>query len=214
MDDIDFLNDDEYIDLPKVQVTTPSGATVSLLTDLEKDYYERVSQRYQTDNKFVNMSDLQELDRILVMETMVFRWSQWVLEEKDYFGEPIDMIGTQRNIESYSKEIRGLKKDLGIDKGTREKDQGDSLADYISKLGQRAKEFGVMRNKQAVAAITILKEVQAKLQLHLNMDDVERAEFKWNEKEFIDWLIGKFDEFDKIDAEFRATSQKYYIREM
>lgn len=213
IEEIDFLDEDANTNIPKISVSTPTGASVPLLNQDEKDYYERIAQRYLSDNHFTNISDLQELDRVLVLETMSFRWSNWLLEEQDYFGEPIDVVGIQRNLGAYSKEIRDIKKDLGIDKSSRDKDKSDSVADYIEKLRQRAQEFGIVRNEQAVKAITILKEIQGKVQLFLNYDDTERNEFKWHEKDVIDWLISKFEEFDEIDKKFRETSQKYWIRE-
>jgi hypothetical protein len=212
--DEEFYEDDglEESHEPRIQTVSPSGADIFLLTEEEKTYYDDVSKRYQADNKFTNISDLQELDRIMTLEVMCYRWSRWLLEDKDYWGTPCDVVGIQRNIESYSKEIRALKRDLGIDKNTRDKEHGDSPAEYIANLRLRAKEFGVMRNEQAVAAITKLKEIQSKVTLYQNYDELERNEFHWHAEDVIKWIDEECDKFDQIDANFRATSQKLWVR--
>lgn len=195
-----------------VVVTSPAGAELKLLTLGEKQYYDEIARRYLEDNILTNVADLQELDRILVSETMCHRWSQWLLEEKDYFDEPVNVADLQRNIKDHSTEVRQIKKALGFDKATREKDRGSSVADYIHNLRLRAKEFGVMRNNQAIAAITLWKELMGIVTLHKNCTEEERTEFGAHEHDVIEWIIAKGAEFDKIDAEFRETQQKMWIR--
>lgn len=213
------MSDDSLDDLLEevrdlVIVSSPSGAEIKLLTDNEKEYYEQISARYQKDNIFTNVSDLQELDRVLLMELMIYRWSQWLLEEKDYFHEPVNVAEIQKNIIEHSKEIRLVKKALGIDKLTREKEHGETVADYIHSLRQRAKEFGIMRNNQAVAAITLLKELQGVIQFHDNCTEDERQEFHVQIDDVLKWIRDQFDKFDEIDAEFRKSSQTYWVREL
>jgi hypothetical protein len=200
--------------IPVPTVITPSGAEMKLLTEAEKANYEQVSKRYTSDNIFTNISDLQELDRILTMETLCYRWSQWLLEEKDYYGDPVNVADLKKNIEDYSKEVRLVKKALGIDKATREKDHGETVADYINSLRLRAKEFGIVRNEQAVKAITLWQELIGIVTFHLNCSPDERDEFKAHEKDVIAWINSKMDEFNEIDAKFRETSQKYWVREL
>lgn len=208
-DEVDDLLD-EVRDL--VMVVSPAGAEIKVLTEGEKQYYQQISDRYQADNIFSNVSDLQELDRVLLMELMVYRWSQWLLEERDYFNEPVNVADLQKNIQDYSKELRLVKKALGLDKATRDKDHGETVADYIMNLRARAKEFGVVRNEQAVKAITLWKELQGVMTLHKNCTPDEQAEFHCTAAEVIEWIDSKFDEFDEIDAKFRETSQKYWIQ--
>jgi SHS2 domain-containing protein len=211
--------DDELDDLldnvrSAVVVSSPSGAEIKLLTDSEKDYYEQISARYQKDNIFANVSDLQELDRILLMELMIYRWSQWLLEEKDYDGELVNVAELQKNIIEHSKEIRLVKKALALDKVTREKEHGETVADYLHNLRLRAAEFGVMRNEQSVKAITLFKEIQARFTFYKNCTPDERTEFNATADDFFEWLESKFEEFDEIDQAFRETSQRYWIREI
>lgn len=209
-DDLDLVPDGDGID-----VTGPSGSNFRVLNQAEYDYFTDVSARYLKDNHFTNITDLQDLDRVVQMELMCWRWNQWLSAEKDYFGDQIDPEKLQKAINEFAKEIRLTKKSMGIDKNTRDKDKGESVADFIDKLRIRAKEFGVMRNEQAVKAISLFMELRALITLHDNCDEVERKENHVQMSDVLDWLRNvAFPEFDEIDAKFRETTQKYYIREM
>jgi|GEM_PF-6088144 len=207
---IDDADDDAVVG---VEATTPSGATIIVMNQPEADYYDQVHKRYLQDNKFKNVSDILELDRILIMELMCYRWGIWILAEEDYFGRKINPTEVQKSIETYSREIRGIKKDLGIDKSTRDKDKGDSVAEYVQMLGIRAKEFGITRNKQSAKAIEILMEARALITLYENSSDSERKEFKANFEDIIDWLKSKFSEFEEIDAALKKN-QATWIRDI
>jgi len=196
-----------------VEVVSPSGNKFDVLNQSEADFYDERGRRYQVDNAFSNVSDLAELDRILTMELMCHRWSQWIIMEADYNGAMIDPSSLQKYIEVYSKEIRGLKRDLGMDKSSRDKDNESSVADYIKNLMLRAGEFGVHRNNQAVAAITLLKELQGKMTLSDNATEAERREFEANRDQVWEWMLSQFDKFDEIDAAF-SKEQKSWIREI
>jgi hypothetical protein len=212
--DISQIIDDADDSIPTgVDVTTPSGATIMVMNQSEADYYDQVHKRYLTDNKFKNVSDILELDRILIMELMCYRWGIWILAEEDYYGRKINPTEVQKSIETYSREIRGIKKDLGIDKSTRDKDKGDSIAEYIQMLGIRAKEFGIVRNKQSGKAIEILMEARALITLYENSSDSEKKEFKANLPDIIDWFKNKFEEFEEIDKELRKN-QSMWIRDI
>jgi hypothetical protein len=211
--DISQLIDDDEEVVTGIDVVTPSGATITVLNQSEADYYDQVHQRYLSDNKFKNVSDILELDRILVMELMCYRWGIWILAEEDYFGRKINPTEVQKSIETYSREIRGIKKDLGIDKSTRDKDKGDSVAEYVQMLGIRAKEFGISRNKQAAKAIELLMEARALITLYENSSESERKEFHANINDIVTWFKNRFVEFEEIDAELRKN-QSTWIRDL
>jgi hypothetical protein len=216
-DDLDDLMDavGAAIDLIPVPVAEgPTGAKFTVLTEAEKEYYESSAARYQKDNIFTNISDLRELERILGLETMVYRWTQWSMEEKDYFGDPVNVGDLQKQVKDYSGEIRLIKKSLGIDKATREKDHGETVAEYIANLRRRALEFGFMRNEQSIKAITLWQELVGVVTFHLNSNADERNEFHANESDVIKWVVDHIAEFEAIDRAFRQTSQSLWIREL
>jgi len=195
-------------------VVSPAGHTLTVLTQSEKDFYEQKAERYQLDNKFQNVSDLGELDRILTMELMVHRWSQWQITEVDYNGIPVDIANLQRYIENFSKEIRAIKKDLGMDKATRDKDSSSNVADYIHKLGLKAREFGIHRNNQMVQVITDWQELRGKVELSDNSNEAEKREFKCSRDDVWEWMVNDlFPRFEKLDDDFREK-QKLWIREL
>lgn len=208
IDDVDGIQEEHEV----VVVETPSGAQMALLSNDEADFYNKISAQYQEHNKFKNISDLLELDRVLNLEVLCFRQSRWVLQERDYEGNPIGK-DLQKNIKELSREIRDIKSGLGIDKKTRDAGQGETFAERWEKLTYRAKEFGYMRNEQLIKAIDLWKELQAKMTLYKNCTDVERTEFECHLENIVAWLDEAFAEFDEIDAAF-VQSQKYWVREL
>lgn len=211
-DEIDF-DADEAPQEVEWKVTTPTGAVVGLLTEGEKERYEEMVERYLKDNKLPNASDLATLDQILFNEIMCYRWHQWVLLEKDYYGEAVTLSALQKSINDSSKETRELKKALGMDKLNRDKDKGDSVAEYIANLRVRAKEMGIKRNTEAVKAITLWKELVAKVQFYQGSNEEERKEFHIQALDVIDWIISKNDEYEELDRLFRKE-QRLWVDEL
>lgn len=197
-----------------IEVQAPSGHTHRVLNALEEDYYNQTAQKYLGDYKFENVSDLQELDKILVGETLCHRWATWLSTESDYDGNRIDLTEIRKSRAEQQKEILDIKKNLGMDKVTRDKDKGQQTATYLEDLRHRAEEFGIMRNKQAVAAITMWQELVSIVQFHKNLRDDERKEEHVTEKEIINWIESKIPEFEEIDREFQLGSQRYWVQQM
>lgn len=190
---------------------SPSGAKVVLMTQGEVDYYNEIANRYQEDNKFTNISDLLELDRVLLHELMCYRWGQWMLNGGlDYHNNPV--VQLEKNVREYSKEIRDLKSDLGIDKKTRESSKGTSTAKFIDDLLVRAKQFGVHRDEQINQIYTDFNELRGLITLYNNCTKAERNLFNANLEDIIYWLEEKFKNYDKIDEAFRQN-QRIWIRE-
>lgn len=195
-------------------VTSPSGSDLHLRTEEEADYYESRRDRYQTDNAFPNVSDLQDLDRLLVFEVMTYRWSLWMSQGFDYDQMRVDEGALKRMVEDYSKEIRFLKASLGIDKATRDKEKGENLAEYMEKLLQRAKAFGYHRNEQYAKAVTLIFELRSKVQTMDRSNEDERQTLGLSPDTIIDWIRTEMvDQWDAIDAQFR-TAQAMWIRDM
>jgi hypothetical protein len=196
-------------------VTLPSGASFNLLTEGEKEYFEAISTRYLSEHMFTNISDLQDVDRVVIMETMSWRWSQWLSMEKDWSGNDIEMDEIKKAINEYSRELRLLKKLIGIDKATRERTKGESFADYVETLRRRAREFGVMRNEQAIKAITLFQELTSLITLMNNTTPDEQQEQHCSKDDILKWIESiAIPEFQDIDKKFRETSQKFWIMDV
>lgn len=198
-----------------VEIGLPSGASFPVHSE-EVEYLRDRAERYLNDNRFSNVSDFQDLDRMLILELMCFRWGTWLSREKDYWGVPQDAKQLNDYINATSKELRLLKKQMGIDKLTRDREKGeDSVPVYINNLLARAKQFGVMREKQLAKALELFNQLKTLVTLHLNADEVERQEMHIQIDDILDWLVNiAFPEYDAIDAYFRENDQKFFIRKL
>jgi len=212
--DLDIMSGDTNPVDAGIAVIAPSGVTVTVMTEGERELFEGAAEKYQEDNKLTNVTDLKDLDRILMMELMIYRWSFWVIREQDYFGEAIDLDKIQKSIVEVSKELRQVKKSMGIDKISRDRDKGNSLAEFIENIRLRAKEFGYKRNEEATKAITLFKELEALIVFWGNCTDQERKENHCQMEDIFLWIqTVAIPEFVAIDAAFRKQ-QSMWIRDL
>jgi hypothetical protein len=207
------LNDDEELE-GMVRVALPSGAKFQV-HDSEFQYFTERSSKYLSDNDFQNISDYQDVDRLLILELLSYRNGIWISQLRDYWGDPIDDDKLQKTLSTHSAEIRQLKKSLGLDRETREKVRGeDSVENYLARLRQRAKHFGYKRNKESAMAIELWKELEAFVTLYKNCDERERIEQQCTLDHLFEWLDETaFPRFNEIDEKFREE-QTTWIREM
>jgi hypothetical protein len=195
-------------------VTTPSGSEYNLQTQEEADWYENRRDRYTSDNHFPNVSDLQDLDRLLTLEVMIYRWSLWLGQGFDYMYSRVDEGQLKNNIKEYSVETRLLKASLGIDKATRDKEKGESLADYTAQLLQRAKEFGYHRNQQYEIVVTKFYELSSMVKTYDRCDEEERNQLDLSMETIFEWIRDRvIKDFDEHSAAFRKN-QAIWVRDM
>lgn len=195
-------------------VSTPSGSMLNLQTSEEADWYESRRDRYMVDNHFPNISDLQDLDRLLMLEVLSYRWGLWMAQGFDYQGSRVEEKQLKDNIKEYSAELRQVKVSLGIDKSTRDKEKGESLSDFTDKLLKRAKEFGYHRNEQYEIVVTKMYELRSMVMTWDRCDEEERRLLDLSEKSILEWIrdkvIGDFDEH----AEAFRKNQAIWIQEL
>lgn len=214
----DEVDDDDFLEqglsrLPfDYEVQTPSGATLPVLTPDEVAYYEDRANRYLSDHKFTSVTDLQDLDRVLSTELMLHRYDVWLALSVDYFQQPVSERDLLRYVKDLSASLQALKKSMGLDKATRDRDQGSDFAAWLEDVRRRAKEFGVMREEQLTTGITLMHEIKARVQTYMNADKVEREELGVQPEQILEWMWNDvFPRFDAIDAHFRKNSQKYWV---
>jgi hypothetical protein len=196
------------------KVDTPSGSQINLQTVEEAQSYENRRDRYLTDNIFTNVSDIQDLDRLLMFEILVYRWSLWMGQGFDYMNSRVDESALKNAIKEYSQEVRQVKQSLGIDKSTRDKDKGSNLAEYTSKLLERAKVFGYHRNEQYELVVSKFYELRSMISTYDRCDSEERETLDLSQDSIFEWIREKvISEFDAHSEEFRK-SQAIWIREM
>ncbi len=195
------------------EVVAPSGAKFQVMTPQEVSYFEERSARYMADNVFVNISDMQDVDRMLIMECMCWRWGVWLSQERDYFGQSVDLDAIQKSLSDYSKELRLIKKGLGLDKAARDKERGESVSEYIENLRVRAREFGVVREDQLIKCLTLFNELAALMTMYQNCTEEERRENNVEISDLMQWIIEIcIPEYMAIDEYFRTNAQKFWVR--
>lgn len=206
------IEDEHDDDLRPVML--PSGGLFQVY-DREVGYFQERVKKYLKDNHFTNVSDLATLDQVLMGEMLVWRWMNWVTQQKDYWGDPVDEAGMAKTIKDMSTELRQLKNSLGIDKVTRDRQRGEeSVAAYISNLKIRAKEFGINRENMSSKAIELFQQLKADLTLFDNCTEDERKELGITMPELLEKIrTVLIPEFDKVDQHFREHQQRYWIRE-
>lgn len=196
-----------------IPVDLPSGATFYVLTQDEADYLRERVERYLSDNHFKNVSDFQDVDKMVVFELFVHRWTMWLSKGRDYYNEEINSKQLADTINSYSTELRLLKKNLGIDKPARDRQRGDdSVPAYLDALRQRALEFGYHRNAQANLVMEAFQRLSAMITYHDNCTDEERLEFGVTMEDCFDVLRQEVAAWNTLDEEFRTTKQQYWVR--
>lgn len=196
-----------------IPVDLPSGAQYLVLTENEAVYLRDSIRRYMSDNHFINVSDIREIDRMIVLELLTHRWQLWLSKERNYYDEDINKKQLADMVKDASGEVRQLKKALGLDKTTRDRTRGDdSIAAHWDNLLRRAREFGYMRNQQYVATITAFQRIKAMIQFHDNCDRVERKENACEIEDVMEVLREEVRKFDEVDEEFRHQNQTLWIR--
>lgn len=193
-------------------VTSPSGSDFHLMTQEEANYYEDRRDRYLADNRFTQVSDLTDLDRLLMLEVLSYRWGYWMAQGFDYLMARVEENALKNNIKEYSVEIRLLKQSLGIDKVTRDKDKGESLPDYIGNLLNRAKQFGYHRNNQYEMAVTKIYQLRSMVMTYDRCDEREREELDLSLQSIFEWIRDNLvKDWDQLDQDFRAN-QAIWVR--
>lgn len=201
------------------KVSTPSGQTIEVLGDAEKLFYEGQAKKYLAENKFTNVSDLLDLDRLVFLEMLVYRSSSWLGRGANYDGMPLSdrsEADQRKALKENSDLISKVKNDLGLTKSQRDKADYESVGAYVTKLKQRAKEFGVHREKQLAKGITLCQQLFSIVGAFERADQVEREKIGFPDAESVlEWITDIMrPEFDQVDAHFRAKQQRYWVRDI
>lgn len=195
-------------------VETPTGSEFNLQTEGEAQWYERQRNQYLEHNRFTNVSDLEDLSRLLTLEIMVYRWTTWLTQGFDYIAGLINQTELKNSIKEFSTEIRQVKASLGIDRVTRERDKGETVGDYVATLLKRAKEFGVHRDDQYAKAVTFIWQLISDVQTYDRCDDQERDELDLTPTTIVGYIRDTIiPEWDAMNDAFRAN-QKVWISDL
>jgi hypothetical protein len=210
---LQLLNDAEVAEaLEEVIVHGASLTQFQVLNTDEAEWFERSLEKYQEQYSFDNIADLQDLDRLLSMELLSYRYANWTIRESDYEGLAYDEKAIRDSKDKIDKQILQLKAHLGIGRKNRVESEQQSVADYMTELLKRAGEFGVHRDNQNAEILNWYMELRAKVGLYERSDDEERTHNQVHLDQIFEWIKDEFiPEIDKLDAHFREN-QQYWIK--
>jgi hypothetical protein len=200
-------------------VKTVAGSEIELLHQREVAFYEAARDRYLSDFKFGLASDLRSLDRLLLLETQMYR-CQWQLSAvTDYQGVDLDASEEtllRRAIKELGTQISEAQKDLGLTKVQRDKAQEDSVGAYLVNLKVRAKEHGIKREREVSRAIELSKELFSLVGAFRRANPEERRKLGIDSADDILSWVWEYmrPEFDDIDVKYRAGQQKFWVRSL
>ena len=208
---------EERVARPRFTVKTPTGREISLLHRQEKSLYETAVQKYLDEYTFTAANDIRTLERLLLLEVQMHR-AQWYLAAgMDYDGVDLDAkeeTELRRTVKDVGAQITEIQRDLGVTKAQRDKQDVDSVGGYIKQLQQAAKAHGIKRNREMGKAIELTKELFALCGAYQRSDEVERKKLGFESAEdIVTWVMDYMrPEFNAIDEHYRATEQRFWVR--
>jgi hypothetical protein len=197
-----------------LEVHGASGTCFFVMGEEEKQWFESNMASYRAGYKFEDIADLQDLDRLLGLELLSYRYTAWLVKGSNYEGMGFIEKDIRSSKDSIDKEIRVLKSHMGMDRKHRMTAESESVADYLRNLKQRAYDFGVHRDNQIAVAIDLFNELKKMVGLHDRMDEEERRMLGVSQDEIFEWIrTTAIPRYDEIDDSFRKN-QKLWIREV
>jgi hypothetical protein len=197
-------------------VSMVSGKVMTVMTDIEAEWFEETRDAYMHELKFTERTDLVDLDRMLVLELMVFRWTQHLASGKDYDGDMVDEKKLTADIKLYSDQLNKVKESMGLNKKSRDQmaNEGNFSA-WLGDLKSRAKIFGIHRQKQLTKALALMNEMSTIIGAFDRSDEEERRKLGFeDEKEIVAWVRSTMlPEYHALDEFFRENEQRYWVRD-
>lgn len=197
-----------------------NGQVLQVQGKEEETWFNVARDKYLTETKFTEKTDLQDLDRLLGLELMIYRWTRHLAAGVDYDGNMANDEQLRRNLKEQSDAVTKIKTSMGLTKAARDDraNTGD-LSEYIANLKSRAKLFGIHREKQLTKALTLLHELFSIVDTFDRSDEEERRKVGFEtEAEILDWIrVVAHPEFNAIDEHFRnapETGQRYWVKAM
>lgn len=221
-DDLDFetgpdADQRSELGVELFDVTLCSGEIFKVPTLQEQRWFMATKDKYQSENKFTAITDLQDLDRLLMHELMTFRWNQHLLSGYDYHTNLVDDDLLRKSLKEQSVIITALKQSLGLDKKSRDAAMNDgNFNSWLTDVKRRAKIFGIHREKQLQAALSLINELSGHLGAFDRADEEERKKLGFvTEKELIEWVReSMLPRYHEVDAYFIENEQKLWKRDM
>jgi len=196
------------------KVITPTGGEIEVMGDAEERRYNESLAQYTQGVTFTERSDLEDLERILFMELMNYRWSRWLAAGREYDGTIVNNEGELRRwINDYNTAITKIKESLKLDRKGREGDQAMTFDARWRRLAEHAQEMGIMREKQLGRALEIMQGLFGIVATFDRSDAEERGKIGFpDEASIVQYVRESRPAFDEIDEYFREHQQRLWVR--
>lgn len=194
-----------------------SGKVITVMTDVEAEWFEETRDAYLYELKFTEKTDLVDLDRMLILELMVFRWTLHLASGVDYDGDMVDEKKLTADIKLYSDQLNKVKETMGLSKKSRDSQASEgNFASWLSDLKSRAKVFGVHRQHQLTKALSLMNELSAVVGAFDRSDVEERRKLGFDDEvEILAWIRSTMlPEYHALDEFFRANEHRYWVRDL
>lgn len=204
---------------PKVKVTLVSGEPLEVIGDLEASWWNKTKQNYLDQTKFTEITDRQDLDRLLSLELQIFRTSQQLAVSENLYGEPLEteeILKLQKTLREFSEQASRLKTEMQLSKKARDAAANDgNFAGWLEELKRRAKLFGIHRNNQVTRALALINELSAIVGTYDRSDEEERGKIGFpTENDIVAWVRETMiPEYHDIDEKWRASEQKMWTQD-
>lgn len=199
------------------KVKLVSGEETVVQTTDEAVWFNRTRDLYAKQLKFTEQTDLADLDRLLILELMVFRWTQQLSKGEDYDGEMLNEKQMVGDLKLYSDQINKVKESMGLTKKQRDAaSQDGNFALWFQDTLSRAKLFGIHRQNQLNQMLALGKELFFIVNTFDRSDAEERQKFGFEtEHHILQWIRERMQpEFDELDEYFRTHEQRTWIRDL
>ncbi len=191
-----------------------SGTEFEVLNKEEKDFFNTNLEKYKEQYRFENVSDLADVDRMLGLELLSYRYTAWLIKGSDYDNLQFSEKDIRDHKQKVDTEIRLLKKNMGMDRRGRVESEAESVSEYLRNLLRRAGEFGVHRDTQIAKALDLFNDLKTMIGLHDRTDTEERLHLGVEEHQIIEWIRNQaIPEYDDIDDAFRKN-QRSWIKDV
>jgi hypothetical protein len=214
----------EYGYTPGVEVGTPlfdvelcGGETLRVQTSVEQRWFNDTKAKYLRETKFTDMTDMQDMDRLLGLELMMFRWNQHLASGYDYQNNVVDDDLLRKQIKEQSDAITKLKQSLSLDKKSRDAalNEGNFSA-WFADVKRRAKLFGIHRENQLTKALALMNELSGIVGAYDRSDTEERKKLGFEtEAQIMEWVrTTMIPDFKALDEYFLENEQKMWKRDL
>jgi hypothetical protein len=194
-----------------------SGEELLVWTEAEQRYFNNTKDKYLSETKFSDNTDLQDMDRLLGLELMLFRWNQHLMRGFDYDNNVVDDDLLRKQVKEQSDAITKLKMSLGLDKKTRDLILNEgNFAVWFADVKRRAKLFGLHRENQLNVALSLMNELSGIVGAFDRSDGEERRKLGFDtEVEVVQWIReDMLPKFREVDEHFIEHEQKLWKRDL